>query len=323
MSGNLSEMLRSGAEETSDDSIECRRCGELIPKESTLCPKCNESPRIPTLREWGQKLPIGIINHKSKTLGREFTVRKVDFKVEKDISDFWTKYRKMMSSVSLMDYLPCVLSFVLTTLDGQNIQKFPPEKRMAMIRQMFLGDIFYAYAWARIEALGPDFTLKLIECPICNHKFDFPVDLTTLEVNVREKYEDLTKRVVLRDGFNIGEKHYDTISMMPYTFDAISGIDMDNSADGFAGILKACVSNIEGMPEGAVITDSEISQMSKYDMALIDSKVDFVTGGPDWTVEIKCPKPSCGYDWFHAIDWTYASFFALSSRSMRRRRSRT
>lgn len=320
---DVSEFLHAQVEQTTEKTIECRRCGELCPEKVEKCPSCGEKPIFPSLAEWGRQLPIGIVNLKEKKLGREFTVKKVDFRVEREISDYWNKYRKSTSTVTVFDYLACVLAFTVTSLDGQDLQRLPVERRLAVIRQMFMGDVFYIYAYVRVETLGPDFIIKMIECPMCGRKFDFPVDLMTLEISTRENYDDLYKAVDLRDGFVINNILRKKVTMMPFTFNAIAGADNDNDTDNFASLLKACVCSIEEMPDGIGITDAEINQLSKYDMATLDTKIDIVSGGPVWAVDMKCPNASCGNEWVLAIDWRYATFFSHYSRSTPRRRSKT
>lgn len=315
---DLSELLRQ-PETVEEEMTECRRCETQCPKSAEVCPNCGEATNVPTLAEWGRQLPIGVIDIKNKTLNRDFTVRKINFMIEREISEYWSKYIKKNKEVNLLDYLPCVLAFTLETLGGENIQKFPVDRRIGIIRSMFLGDIFYVYAYLRIETLGPDFTLKSVECPECRKTFEYPVDLASLEIYTRKDYDSLFNTVELRDGFTISNKLRKKLTLMPVTFNAIS-TNTDNSASMFGEMLKACVCGIEEMVEGSVITDAEVNQLSKYDMSTLDSKISLVSGGPDWTIEIKCPNASCGFKWDSALDWRYGDFFGHSSRLMRRRR---
>ena len=320
---DVASLLRGSDEVSQEETIECRRCGASCPKDAVTCSNCGEKPTVPTLVEWGRQLPIGILDAKNKTLGREFSVKKIDFHVEREISLYWNKYRKTSSKVNVIDYIPIVLAHTVQTLDGQDITKLSIDRKLGAIRAMFMGDVMYMYAYERVETLGPDFLLKFVECPMCGGKFDYPVNLSSLEIATRDDYADLLKSVELRDGFSINNVTYKKVTMMPFTFQAVSGMDIENETDSLAFLLKASVCGIEGLPEGTPMTDSEVTQLSKFDMATLDSKMGYVSGGPDWTIDIKCKNSSCELEWVTAIDWRYSDFFAHSSRSTMRRRSKT
>ena len=324
MSNEASRLLRES--ESESDEIECVECGQVCPLDADLCPHCGQIPKLILLSELGKQLPIGLLetveeaNGQKEVLKKEFDVIATDWNIERDVDKTWKKI-KQQPGITILDYLVCVLAHTVIKLAGVNFRKHNPDRRLAVLNNMFAGDIFYMYTYVRIESMGNTFPIEKMECARCKHVHDFPVDLYSLEVATRKDAAGLYKTIQLRDGFeSMGEQRHE-ITIRPATFFALAHIPDTNEAEMFAALTKDSVVAIEGMPEGATMTDSDIHQLSKWDMSMINEEIDLVAGGPQWIIEGECPKCNFGFD--HEIDWRYSNFFSRSSRSrVRRRRSR-
>jgi hypothetical protein len=315
MSNEASRLLRGT--ETEENIITCIECGSECSIKDDLCPTCGQIPKYIQLKDLGKKLPIGlleVVDRGGKTeeiLQKDFDVIAIDWNVERDISETWKKIRRQ-PGVSVLDYIVCVLVHTVTSLAGMNFRKHKPERRMAILNNMFGGDIFYMYTWARIMSLGEIFTLKGVECQSCPNIFDYPVDLNTLDVGVRNDPKSLYKSVTLRDGFEISGEVRRQVKMRPSTFISLSHAPDENEAEMFAAMIKDAVVGIEGLPDGSTMTDSDIHRLSKWDMSILSESVDLVAGGPLWHIEGNCQR--CNSEFEQLIDWRYTNFFRQSSR---------
>lgn len=321
MSNEASRLLRES--ESESDEIKCVECGRSCPSDVDLCPHCGQIPKLILLRELGKQLPIGLLdvvdesNGHKEVLKKDFDIISTDWNVERDVDKTWKKIQQQ-PGITILDYLVCVLTHTVTRLADINFKKHNPDRRLAILNNMFAGDIFYMYTWVRIESMGHTFPIKDMECVKCKHMHDFPVDLYSLEVATRKDAAGLYKKIQLRDGFeSMGEQRYD-LTLRPATFFALAHIPDTNEAEMFAALTKDSVVDIEGMPDGASMTDNDIHQLSKWDMSIISEEIDLVAGGPQWIIEGECPKCQFGFE--HDIDWRYSNFFNRSSQFNRRRK---
>lgn len=185
---------------------------------------------------------------------------------------------------------------------------------------MFQADVFYIYAYLRLLSLGKEMNLGEIRCVSCGQQFPYTADLTTLEVVVIGSPSELVSEIKLHDGFEVGGDLKTKIKVKPPLWSMMGSSFPTNlnEADMFLAMLANCVVEIEGMPEGAVMTEREVSQFTKLDVEICEDAMDKILAGPRWEIEGACPK--CDAPFYDLIDWSYDSFFALSSRSPRRRR---
>jgi hypothetical protein len=287
-----------------------------------VCPFCGEPVKLITLAHLGKKLPIGILETSpsgEKKLLKDFNIARLDWAKEREIADTW-KSISNRKGTTILDYVTCVLAHTITDIGGIDFKKHDVDHRMYILGEMFAGDIFYMYAFLRVHSIGPDFQLKNVSCPRCNNVIPvFKVDLSSIEVLTRDDPNDITLDLELRDGFKLSGEVRKKITLQPASFRVMASSDLDNDALFFADVLKSACTEIDGV-EGGVITDEEIAQLSPYDLALVRSENDWLAGGVDWSVEITCEEEKCKHKFFKIIDWRYGNFFALSSRSLTRRR---
>jgi len=324
VSNKAAQLLRD--EEPEIEEIVCVECGRKCPAGVDLCPHCGQIPKLVLLSELGKNLPIGLLDvveddkGKREVLRKSFDVIGIDWNLEREISEIWKKVQRQPDA-TILDYLVCVLVYTVTVLAGESFKKHKPERRMAVLNNMFGGDIFYMYTMARIASLGDIFTIKDIECPKCKHVFNFPVDLNSLEIATRKDPKSLYKWIDLRDGFKVVGEVRKRVKIRPATFLALSHAPDTNETEMFRSMVKDVVVEIDGLGEGSTMTDEDVAQLLKWDMSIFAEEVDLSAGGPEWSIEGNCPK--CDREFDHMIDWRYSNFFRQSSRSsQRRRRSR-
>lgn len=315
MSNKLAELLRSDPDSIEEIPDVCTECGASVDGEDTdTCPSCGAPLRLITIKEWGKKLPIGI--PEGTALNKDFDLRALDWSVEREISRLWDERGKGRST-RMTDYLGSILVHTITMIGGEDFQKQPVPKRFAILNEMFLGDVFFMYAWLRIQSLGAKFEAKNIQCPHCNNHFDQWMDLETMDIATKTDVTKLERKVTLRDGFELmGEQRMEVV-LRPALFKALS-TSSTNQAEIFAQLLRSSVHEIPGCQYQAGLSEHEILKMSKYDMALLEDAIDGLTGGPRWDLECKCTK--CGDSFVYVVDWSYQNFFKHSSRSLRRKR---
>lgn len=301
-----------------EDGIQCQNCGHRCEEGTTICPLCDEPVQLPTLNEYGQRLPIGLIDDSVKPpiLKKEFEIHKLDWERERAASKTWKRVMRQ-DGTSFLDEIVVKIAHTLESLGGVSLEKHNIEKRMQILYEMFPGDVFYLYIWMRVISLGNEFALTKVKCPACGHIIkEFPVDLSSTEINVREKVEEVYHKVTLKDGFECMGEVRTKLTLRPSTFRAMAKSDFEDDAEFFADVLKSSVIDIEGMPDDAMLTDDDIAKMTPYDRAKIRQTVDFMSGGPRWDVQIDCPSEKCNVTFDHLIDWRFSNFFKLSSPSL-------
>jgi predicted RNA-binding Zn-ribbon protein involved in translation (DUF1610 family) len=316
MSNKLAELLNSDPDAVDDIPDICTECGaDVGDKSANACPQCGAVLRLATLKEWGKKLPIGVVE--GNGLNKEFDLRVLDWTVEREISRTWDERGGRGRGTRMTDYLGAILAHTVVSIGGVDFLKQPVQKRMLILNEMFLGDVFYMYAWLRIQSLGAQFEAKNLQCPSCRKSFDQFMDLETLEIVTKNEVSKLERTITLRDGFELMGETRTQVTLRPALFKGL-GVNSPNQAEVFGHLLRASVTAIPGCEYQTTITENEVSRLSKWDMALLEDAIDSLTGGPRWDLECTCSK--CGEDFVYLVDWTYQNFFKHSSRSRRRRK---
>jgi hypothetical protein len=310
---SLAELLSDQDENV--DSCTCQYCGYTQDEPFQRCKACNKWITNPTLGSWGKQLPIGV--EKEGKLIRSFDLQPLDWNREREINKSWGTRR---ASLTLSDYIGTILAHTVTNVGNQDITKFKYEKKLLIFNQMYQADIFYMYAYLRFLSLGHEMKLNSISCISCAHQFPFVADLRSLEVSVIHSPEELISEIELFNGFDLNGQNRTKFKIKPPLWNMLgAGFPVNgNEAEMFSVMLMNCVVEIDGMPQGTILTEREISQFTKRDVDICQEAMEMVLAGPRWEIEGHCPK--CNALFYDVVDWSYDRFFTLSSRSVRQRR---
>jgi hypothetical protein len=280
-------------------------------------------PKGPTftksaLKTQGPTMPLGLINANG-AYSKGFGVRPWRMKEEKELA----RLKKDNQGASLAQYVSMVLSTMCTSI-GQYDFDSPDFKesaaRRAIVSQMHMGDVFYIYTYLRREAIGNELPTK-ISCRRCGKEFEFIADLDTIEVRAADSLEPFCFTYKLKHPINIRGKQVVAFVCGPARWAAMESI-AGNPSEGAAkevAILGSITSIVaaNGEVAQAVLTGSEIQELSKYDLEKITVLADKNFLGPNMALELDGSVPCRNCEFAEKrlipIDWRYDSFFSTSS----------
>jgi len=294
--------------------VTCKYCGHTTTSDQERCPHCQRFLKLPTLAQYGKKLPIGIVA--DGKLMKPFDVRKVNFDVEMQISESWKRFAQMARRDQLTSLQHCltVLAHTIVDLGGKQFQDLPFAQRMAILKRMYDGDPWYMYAWTRIETLGENLELLNLECLNCGQKIaSCDVDVTTLEVATLDSIQELTKVITLEDGFTfLGREKCKKLKIQPTTISSVLNASSLSQAAQKAEQIYEAVVEVEDFGDKSLLTKTDLATMTKRDLDFLSRQIDRHTGGPDWRVEIDgCV---CGQSFNVLLPARYEDFFSPSFR---------
>ena len=259
-----------------------------------------------TIAERGPLLPVGFLT--GTGLAKDLVSRPWKTKDERELS----KLKK--PKMSMASYISVVTGHMFSKFGPHN---WTPEtkidERRVAIGQAYMGDVFFAYMYLRTQVIGNELSMD-ITCPTpgCGN-FRFVGDLGSTEVNCVDDaaaldwFYDLHDPITLRKQeikrFKLRTPHWQTL--------------VNSSSDGFTeslGKIMVAQGSIVGLnddPALIALSDSEIDELSKYDLEAIAVRANDEYIGPKMGVEGKCPK--CEREFQAPIDWSYDRFFTTSS----------
>lgn len=303
-----------------DDFIVCETCGVECDPGATTCWSCGGRTVLITLVEYGRKLPVGIVstNNGTITLDKSFDLGKLDWTTEREIGRYWTKTR---DDVGFGEYISTVLAHTITNIGKTDVTKLKINHRIEILKNMFVGDVFYMYAYLRLMSMGKDLKLSGLRCVSekCGKRFDYTVDVGTMGVVTIDDATKLEKKIELQDGFDLANDHQSTLIVRPPTWESMCDSKIALSTqDGFETSFLTSVVQIGDLSRGAVFTDADFTKMTKTDIEICREIHNRFYTGPMWIIEGQCPV--CGEEFTFLIDWQYSNFFARSYTSNRRKR---
>jgi hypothetical protein len=268
------------------------------------------------LRDHGANLPLGLITHDS-SFAKGFATRPWRMKEEKELS----RQKKDNQGSSMAQYVSMVLSTMCSSIGNHNFDapdyKDDHAKRRVIVSQMYMGDVFYVYAYLRREAIGNEMAVK-ITCRRCTKDFDYAADIGTLEIRTADALEPLCWDYTLRHPITIRGKTVKSFRMCPPRWSAMENI-AGNPSEGLAKevTILGSIAGLNGESGGIMLTASEIQELSKYDIEEITSGVDKHFLGPKMALELDgsfaCPHCEYRDKRLIPIDWRYDNFFSTSS----------
>jgi len=306
---SLDDLLNNDVIENDQDDNRCRWCDTPFQLDEPRCRVCRMPRKYRTMSEMGPVLPIGVKT--GATYNRSFEAVPITFAIERDIRRKWGGTK----NITVSDYTATILAFTIKTVGGVSLASKSYDHKLLIFSQMYQADVLYMYAYVRYLSLGSQMTIKGVQCPKCRREFDFPCDISTMEIV--ELSPDLVEReIVLEHGFRVGDKVKKKLKVGPPMWFAWGNREVMNNPtalDLFAAMFSSGVISIEDTPDGITISDSEMMQLSKVDIDICESEFGRLVGGPQWEVSGNCP--ACGGKFFFSLDWSYDNFFSRSYRS--------
>lgn len=264
-----------------------------------------------TVGEQGHVLPIGVAGP-TGALGKDLVLRKWTFKEERELG----KLRSEHQSATLPEYVGMVISTVVSRAGAVDFSKLEMPARRAVVSQMYMADVYYAYIQARIHAIGPDLSLDLT-CRHCRKEVKYVGDLNTAEVKTLPDPLAGQWDIDLKDPIQLRGKEVKSFrcGQMRWTALEQGGHEVGPGDSGGTKlmVILGTVIGITGESGDIVLMEQELDALSKRDIERICHSIDQHSVGPDLSLKLKCPHKRCGKDSVVAIDWSYDSFFSVSS----------
>lgn len=271
---------------------EAKKKADLI-KELTLP---EQGPFLPLPDEQGNRIEIGRFD-------------RWDLKREKELGEL----RKQNSEANLAEWVAILLGELSSTIGSFDFKKMNPAERQLSISQMVMPDVLYAYVWLRYVTLGPELKIRL-ECPFHDYKFTWTGDLRTLKIRVPATFDDLFWNLELRNPITIRDKKVDGWRCGPARWTVIEKSGIGRRVN--QGQLKATMihGTIRSIGDAEIaLADHELDGLTKLDLERHLAEIERNSLGPDFTIEARCDHPKCDREFITSLDWSYDSFFAVSS----------
>jgi len=269
-----------------------------------------------TVKERGANLPLGMLGGDAGAYARNIAVREWTLVEERSIG----AERDANRDANIAQFVSMILSQMCTKFGRHDFESMKPAERRANVGQAFMGDVFYAYVWLRIQAMGNVLSLNLT-CPNCLNKFEFAADLDTVEVTTADKLQDAQWEYELFKPLEVRGKTVKKLLMGPAYWNALEM--MSSTGSGFdSGAAKSAIilgsihgladyKDKDGKAEVVALASHELDRMNKRDIERLTAAIDKNAIGPDMSVEDKCGR--CKRTFKLSIDWSYDSFFGDSS----------
>jgi len=272
-----------------------------------------------TLNSRGPVLPIGIADE-SGVFARDLAFKRWTGATMRELG----KKRNAGRELTMSEHIGLILAILATKLGPYDFCELPRDKQKLILSNMYLGDVFYAYAYARLEALGPDIDIDMV-CPVCLEQFRFTGDLGEVSVKPIEKIEDSFWTYELEDPIIIRGKEVKEFSMCQAKWHSVETVRSVGKFDAEAGklaMIRGVIRGVKGREEFP-LTEAEIDELSGRDIENIIGLTEEHYFGPDMKISTRCVKDGCGALIENPINWSYGNFFCQSSRSRTSKRSTT
>jgi hypothetical protein len=257
------------------------------------------------LKDLGSRLCLGNPRAEYK---KDVVIRPWRMKEEKELG----KLREETKGESMSVYVSMVLGSLCTNIGENDFSNMKdPEKRLR-ISQMFMGDVFTAYCLVRLKAMGKNIELKPT-CVVCDHTFPFTADLESVEVTIADSLEDCLWTYELTEPIVVRNKERKKLTIGPLRWFTMENINNNSINLGMAKAATIVGSIYKFDDEEIVVDNSEIDEMVKVDIENLITGINEKALGPNMSVEGNCPRGICKREFIYPIDWSFDSFFGISS----------
>lgn len=266
-----------------------------------------------TVGKLGAVLPLGPVGQDGKHQ-RLIAVRPWRMKEEKILG----RRREQNEKQNMGKYVGIVLSTMCTKLAGQtwdDLKDDDTADRELTVSQMWMADVFYAYVYLRIQAMGNELAMDLTSPykPGLD-SFPFTGDLNTVEVKVPASLDDCMWTYTLLDPFKIRNVEARSLVMGPGRWYNVEQMGDTTTGAAKAMVIHSCIHAVPDIQEGEIaLAESEIDEMSKRDLEHLADRIDKNGFGPQMQIEAVCPYTKRTFK--SPIDWRFDQFFGISSPS--------
>ena len=264
------------------------------------------------LKDLGPTLPLGIPSADG-TLHRHIECKRWRGAEEREVGQI------QEDSKERGDFVSRLMAFMYTRVGEHDFSSMEETKKLTIVGQMHMGDVFYMYVWLRTRCVGMDLKMDLT-CPRCNFEFDFNADLSTVEVRTADSLEAVKWGYDLHDPFDLRGSKAQGFELAPIKWFAMEETickALQTGNQGNNGMAKmdtilSCIRAVKGR-DPLVMIPRDLDELSKIDIEMLSNKIDEHEVGPDMSVDGKCPR--CKRSFRTSLDWGYTSFFGISSPS--------
>lgn len=254
--------------------------------------------RKTTLGDLGATLPVGGVS-------REMVAKPWRMKEEREIGAL----RERMKKATMGDFIAAVIGTMFVRLGDIDFEKVTKdEERVLRVCKMPLGDVFYAYAWLRAQAMGPSIDI-VVKCPDCGTDSKIKAQLTDLDVTTAAldhtwTYE-LSVPVMIRGAvakvLTLGHSSWEPMRR-------VTG--RANIGQAKAEILRSSLRQIDDRKPFPVLVE-DFDELPKIDVEGLAACIDENEAGPDFAVEARCTN--CQALVRTSLDWGFDAFFSRRS----------
>lgn len=266
-----------------------------------------------TLGDRGPMLSLGIPGTDGQ-LHRDIALRPWKGAVMRELG----KLREETKQVTAAEHVALVLSHLCTRLGPHDFTKLQKKEKRLVVSQMYMGDVYHAYFWARLQSLGPQLFAD-ITCPNCRQEMKgWETDLAGLDITIAESKEDTLWKYDLQVPVTIRGQEVRTLKMGPIQWYHVEQAHIEGELDlegGKLAMVAGVICGYEGRDGELRLTEAEIDELDGRDIEGIVGALDHHYTGPDMRIEGKCTRPGCRAEFIEPINWRYQSFFGPSSRS--------
>ena len=230
------------------------------------------------LSELGANLPIGFVE--GGTSVREIATRPFTMKQERLLGSERDKNRQL----NVAKFVSFVISNLCTRLGPHLLEPMPEPNRQVITSQMYMADIYYAYIWIRIQAIGEEMDME-ISCSNCRHEFDFIADLSTTDIRIPKDFAKLNFDYKLKHPFTLRNKPVEVIKLGPARWSSLEILKSSqfNTAEAKLALIRGSIEAINEV-EHPLLGEDELDDMSKYDLESIAVALEDNRLFPDMTI---------------------------------------
>lgn len=259
-----------------------------------------------SLPELGPTLPIGV----DGSADRSMSFKRWNLRVEKELGE----KRKAVPNANLGEWASILLSEMATKIGPHDFTQMKEAERRLALSQMYMQDVLYAYLYLRYAAMGASLKIDM-ECPYHEYSFVWPGDLSTLMVRTIDKLEAACWNFELQEPTVIRNKPRKRFHCGPVRWHAIEEAQLGrrvNQGQMKAIMIHASILKVDD--EEIALAEHELDEMTKLDLERHIAEIDRYAVGPDLSLDVRCPDKKCDRRFRTSLDWSYDTFFAISSR---------